>query len=442
MPTGVTYLSSSATFSATNTAPATDPLPAGFTLDPANGTLRFPVSYVNSDDNPHLFEVRIRARISTLASNGQGVQRANTSRFDSQSAPVLGTDLPTVTDSSTVTVVAPQITLTKSDDDADEIVEAGQVVTYTLRLVGTGGRPPAHDLWVVDCVPSGLTFGTFLDPHPGTASTVAGTGSNGCAAGTTRIAWNLPDSSTTAQLLRYTATVSPAAAGGQRYTNTATAKGSSLNDGKTDPLAPDNPLERVVTSSDTDTITVGTGTITKIADPDHLTIGERGTWSIQIHLNPNVNFYNASIIDQLPAAIVPGSVRLESATCDVVGPGPARSDPTALDPAPGPGGGTTIGWSFGDALSDPNPRASRSPTRRSWRDLPTVHRGDVVTNTAHAAWDLTPGAAPDLGHRHLRPALGGRQRERHGRRAGAQRRQDASTRPTGARGDLRLQPST
>ncbi len=141
MPTGITYLSSSATFSATNTAPATDPLPAGFTLDPANGTLRFPAGYTNDTDTPHLFEVRIRARVSTLASNAQGVPRTNTARFDSQSALILGTDLPTVTDTSVVTVVAPQITLTKSDDDADNVVEAGEVVTYSLRVVGTAGRP-------------------------------------------------------------------------------------------------------------------------------------------------------------------------------------------------------------------------------------------------------------------------------------------------------------
>ena len=74
-------------------------------------------------------------------------------------------------------------------------------------------------------MPNGLTFNAFLDPHPGTATTVAGDGTNGCAAGATRIAWNLPDSSTTAQLLRYTVTVSPLAVGGQQYTNTATARG-------------------------------------------------------------------------------------------------------------------------------------------------------------------------------------------------------------------------
>ena len=394
MPTGITYLSSSATFSASNTAPATDPLPPGFTLDQTDGSLHFPVSYTNNTDTPQLFEVLIRARISTLDTNTQGVQRTNTARFDSQSAATLGTDLPTVTGSSTVTVVEPEITLTKNDDDPDNVVEAGEVVTYTLRLVGTVGRPPAHDLWVVDCVPNGLTFNAFLDPHPGAASTIAGTGSNGCAAGTTRIAWLLPDSSTTAQILQYTATVSPAAAGGQRYTNTATATGSTLIDDKTDPLAPDNPLERVVTSSDTDTITVGSGTITKIADPEHLTIGERGTWSIQIHINPNVNFFNASIIDQLPVSIVPGSVRLESTTCDVLGPGTCTATPVALDPVAGPGTGTTIGWTFGDVLSNPSVREITITYSAITADLPTVHRGDVVTNTAHAAWNVVPGPAP------------------------------------------------
>ena len=208
------------------------------------------------------------------------------------------------------------------------------------------------------------------------------------------IAWNLPDSSTTAQVLRYTATVSPAAAGGQRYTNTATAKGSSLNDGKTDPLAPDNPLERFVTSSDTDTITVGSGTITKIADPESLTIGERGTWSIQIHLNPNVNFYNASIIDQLPGRDRPALVRDSSRR-------PATSWGPALARPPRPPSTRHLVQEQGRRSAGPWRRA-RQPElsgrddhllgRGRGRGRP--HRSDVVTNTAHAAWDLTPGAPP------------------------------------------------
>ena len=126
-----------------------------------------------------------------------------------------------------------------------------------------------------------------------------------------------------------------------------------------------------MTSSDTDTITVGTGTITKIADPDHLTIGERGTWSIQVRLNPNVNFYNASIIDQLPAGIVPGSVRLESATCDVLGPGTCTADP--IRAGPGRRARAAVRRSagpFGDALADPSPRVVTITYSAVVADLP------------------------------------------------------------------------
>ena len=394
MPTGVTYLSSTATFSATNTSPAVDPLPLGFVLNPANGTLTFPQSYVNNTDTPHLFQVQVRARVSTLAGNAQGIVRTNTSRFNSQSAPVLGVDLPVVTASSDIRVVAPQITLTKGDDDADNIVEAGQVVTYTLRVVGSNGRPPAHDLWVLDCVPNGTAFGGFVPGFPGTATAVAGTGANGCATGTTRIAWNLPNSSTTAQLLSYTATVSPLAAGNQTFTNTANASGSSLNDGKTDPLAPDNPLERVVRSAASDTVTVTSGLINKTADPKQLTVGERGTWSIQFTLNRNVNFFDAAIIDNLPLGIDPDSVRLESTSCQIVGGGTCSFDAVPLTPAPGPGGGTTIGWGVGDVLSNPSSRTVNLTYSAVVTDVPSVKRGVVLTNIAHGAWDLTDGTDP------------------------------------------------
>ena len=146
MPTGITYLSSTAGFSATNTSPATGPLPAGVTLDPANGNLTFPATYINDTNTPHLFEVQIRARVSTLASNTQGVGRVNTARFTSDTAEFGGEAVPPRTASSTVTVVAPQITLTKVDDDADNVVSASQMVTFTLRVDGrdrspTGARP-------------------------------------------------------------------------------------------------------------------------------------------------------------------------------------------------------------------------------------------------------------------------------------------------------------
>ena len=92
-------------------------------------------------------------------------------------------------------------------------------------------------------------------------------------------------------------------------------------------------------------------------------------------------------------------MRLESSTCDVAGGrAPAPSTPTALDPAPGPGAGTTIGWTFGDALSDPSARVVTITYSAVVADLPTVHRGDV--RHQHRPRGLGPhaGTAADLGH--------------------------------------------
>ena len=45
-------------------------------------------------------------------------------------------------------------------------------------------------------------------------------------------------------------------------------------------------------------------------------------------------------------------------------------------------------------LSDPSARVVTVTYSAIIADLPTLHRGDVVTNTAHAAWDLVPGPPP------------------------------------------------
>ena len=154
MPTGVTYLSSSATYSATQHRPGHRPAAGRFHPRPGQRHAALPGRATpTTTTTPTCSRSGSGPGSAPWPATPRACSGSTPSRFDSQSAPVLGTDLPTVTDRSTVTVVAPQITLTKGDDDADNVVEAGQVVTYTLRLVGTSGRPPAHDLWVVDCVP-------------------------------------------------------------------------------------------------------------------------------------------------------------------------------------------------------------------------------------------------------------------------------------------------
>ncbi len=399
MPTGLTFVSASAAFSATDTSPAVGPLPGGVTLNPLSGTLTFPATYTNPDATPHLFEVTIRARVSTLGSNTHNVTRTNTATFASATAASGGTALPNRTASSAMTVVAPLPTLAKTDDDADNVVVAGQQITYTLTATNTNGRPTLHDTWVVDCLPGALIFGSFVSGTGanGTPATDAGDGTNGCAAGTTRIRWNLPDLvAGTPRSISYTATVSPAAAAGAAYTNTATLTGGTLDDGKTDPLDADNPLERTYTATASDTVTVVGSSVLKSADPTSLTIGEEGTWTITQSIPANVNLYDAAIIDLLPRGIDVDSLRLDSIACTN-----ADTSPCTLPGGGSPltsqasGGGTTyVGWLLGDLLAEPQVRVVTLTYSAIVEDLAGIDRNDTLVNTAWGRWNLADGTDP------------------------------------------------
>jgi len=225
MPTGLTFVSATAAYSATGTAPALSPLPAGVTQNALTGALAFPATYSNNTATDQLFAVTIVARVSTLAGNTHGTLRTNTASFRSDTALSGGTAWTARTGTYGVTVVAPSPSLAKGDDTASKVVVAGQVVTFTLTADNLTGRPAAKDTVVVDCVPAGLTFGAYGVPSQGsTAVDVAGTGANGCAAGTRRLQWNV-GTLTAPQTLTYTATVDPASAGQTSYLNTAALTG-------------------------------------------------------------------------------------------------------------------------------------------------------------------------------------------------------------------------
>ena len=86
MPTGLTFVSATAAYSATGTAPALSPLPAGVTQNALTGALAFPATYSNNTATDQLFAVTIVARVSTLGTNLHGTLRTNTASFRSDTA--------------------------------------------------------------------------------------------------------------------------------------------------------------------------------------------------------------------------------------------------------------------------------------------------------------------------------------------------------------------
>ncbi len=182
---------------------------------------------------------------------------------------------------------------------------------------------------------------------------------------------------------------------GTAYTNTVTLSGSSLLDDKDGPTAPDNPNERVSTATDSSTVPiVGTG-ISKTVTPDRATIGEQATWRVSVVVPVDTSFYDASIIDQMPAGV--SDIAITGYTCAVLTAPPTECTltPVRLDDAPGPGGSTLIGWTFGDLAGLADQRIISVTYTGTVADVPGNVAGLALTNTATSKWNLTPNGPND-----------------------------------------------
>lgn len=392
LPTGVELLDSEVA-SSTDGEPPGAGVPTGFTFDSSTAQLTFPAAYTNGSDVEHLFVVTIRARVTTAGANTHGTVRTNTATFSSLRGP--DGDRVSSTATSEVQVVEPAPQIAKVDDAPSGVVVALQPIRYTLTAGNGGGRPPLHDAFVVDCVPEGMTVTAIDIPSSGTAAGNASDGSDGCAAGSTRIVWNVGDLAGGGQeTLSYTARVDADAVALSSYTNIATLTGSDLDDDKASVLDADNPLERVYTSSAQDSVTVAPAQVTKVVDESTATIGESRTYTVRLVVPRDVNFFDAAIIDQVPAGIDLDSISLTAATCTRADGVACSADAVRLDDAPGPDGSTLIGFGYGDQASSPSARTLTATYTAVVSDIGANARGAVLTNTVHAQWDLTDGPDP------------------------------------------------
>ncbi len=394
LPSGVSLVpgSPSWTFQPDAASDTTAAQPGGFS-QAANGDLTFPATWTNDTATDQRFAVQLTVLVSN--SGNHGATRTNTASFASTAGPG-GAALPARTDTAVFTLVAPSPTLTKQDDDADDVVVVGQEITYTLPARNAAGRPPLHDAFVVDCLPSGLEL-VAGSPTPGARDVSAGTGANGCPAGSTRIEWSLGDLGPGAVVpLTYRAVVSDTAGGSQQYTNTAELSGSTMDDDKVARADADRPTERTYSVPASRTLAVQPAAVGKEVEQPTYAIGETARWTVRVTLPSQVNFYDAAVIDQVPAGIDASTIALESATC-----AEADADPCTLPGAParladaaGPSGSTLAGWSLGDLLASPEQRVVTLVYTAEVADIVDNSRGDALVNSATLKWELADGAPP------------------------------------------------
>ncbi|MTV27381.1 isopeptide-forming domain-containing fimbrial protein [Nitriliruptoraceae bacterium ZYF776] len=359
------------------------------------GSLTFPATYRNDSASPQVFAVTVRAFVADGHSLTHGNTVTNTARFTSNQT-LGGAPVPPRTATSTVRYIEPAPRIVKAVTDVDgqaptgtpPQVDTASEVTYTLTVTNLGGRPISHDTVVVDCVPAGLDFDRY-ETTPAGVTTVAaepGDDANGCADGTTRLAWDLgavaPGDSVQ---LSYVVTVDPTVGGGAQYVNETEVTGYTL---------PENPEsgDRGDASDDDDAVVEVVGaTIDKTVAPATAAVGETVTYDVVVTLPADANFYDAAIVDQVPAGIA-----VSAATCT---PDAASVTCTAPDPATTDGGtAQSLTWSLGDVASAPTARTVTisytgtvvTTEASTPADLDPV-AGDQLVNTATLSWRTAPG---------------------------------------------------
>lgn len=344
----------------------------GFSIASATGALTFPALYINDTAFDQTFGVQLGAHIvgsSSLVDHPTTAPQVDTAKFTSATQP-------TITHSANVYVRTPNPTITKTV--APTAATAGQTVTYRLRAQNSASRPTAFDTVVTDCVPATLTFGAVQTTPPPVGSYPTSTTEPGCTG--TFITWTVGSLVAGADTsLYFTATIDPLAAGAATYDNTANLVAYSLGDPTTDRA------QQSLTS--TVRLTMPSATILKSVDVATATIGQNRNYTITVTIPANVNFYDAALIDTVPATLsIPAASDFTNVTMTCT-----YSDSTScVSDLPGwgttlPTSGTSHGWWLGDILSKPLVRTVT--VKYTGTVLTTAGAaGTQIQNTAAMRW--------------------------------------------------------
>ena len=271
----------------------------------AGGTVRLDRagSYTNAPSSGD--DTLVLTIVARVASGVAGNTITNQGQFSYLPDPAIGTTRVNV-NSSTIntTIVEPAITMTKNENDADDIVSPGDSLTYTLTINATSGtnRSPAHDLVIVDTIPAGLTVknggvdvldGGTVNPDGGIWNQTARTITWDVTTTAGKLSTIDPGSNTT---LSYAVEVDDPAVSGSIFTNNVTAAASSMLGAITG--------ERTTYSANaTDTVTAPQATIAKSVSPANATIGDTVTYTVDVTVPAGITTYDLTVLDTLPDGV-------------------------------------------------------------------------------------------------------------------------------------------
>jgi len=381
--------------------PGFDPL-APWLISDAGGTITVSTTgdfTVAPGAGDYLIRVAFTATVDDVASNvrnglirNRGIFRWRTSAGRNRSR----------SNNANVRLVEPYLTVSKTNNDADNVVDAGQVLTYTIAVLNDSSAvrvTSAFDVVVTDALPVGLTCADV--------SNISGGGT--CASST--IEWNATSDGALAELRRgasfvatFDTTLPSPIIADTVYMNTVTVGGSSLpgpTAGERDPSSPFGGIGSGYLATDTDTVTAPRSSITKMVTPGVQTVGEGVRYTVRVTIPGNVQQYDTTVIDMLPAGIATSlSGYTVSTACDMSGvPCAGIFDIVPVELTPN---GRTVGWFLGDQLAVPAvARVVTIVYDARVEDLPAVVDGLTLTNQANVYGNKTnklpgpPAVVPD-----------------------------------------------
>ncbi|MGO4105599.1 isopeptide-forming domain-containing fimbrial protein [Leifsonia sp. YAF41] len=342
-----------------------------FTFDSTTGKLTFPASYTNSTASGQTFTVRITVYMAADRWDDKTTLH-NQATFSSDSWNGAAT--------ADVIYREPAPAIVKTVDQSTDVT-AGANLTYTLTVTNPTGRPTSYETVVTDCVPAKLENVRNFLPSQGTVTT-DGT----CAGGGLKLLWNVGQVAANASItLQYTVTVSNTAVGSAAYDNTADLVGYTLPSLVGGVSTVNRRGER--TDDSTATVTIKGATLDKTVSPKLAPIGDIVTYTVNVELPARVNFFDASVIDTLPAGLTLTGTPTVSCT---IPDGTPCAAPTGATPLTGVG--QKIGWTMGDIVASNDIRTVTITYSAKLTNSTTTPVVAKPTNTAHVAWNKTdPG---------------------------------------------------
>jgi LPXTG-site transpeptidase (sortase) family protein len=267
LPLGMAYVDGSAVVDTTTDRTATAiPAPTISTSGANGGTVTFdfmgPIVIVDADPltEDDTFEITLQATLLNDVNNQTGGKLDNQVTVQADGGATLG-------DSATISIVEPDLNLTKSVDDATP--EPEQEITYTLDLAHTAiSTSDAYDVVIIDTLPAGLVFVADSATTPvgwsfsydGVANTVTFTGDLPLLTATAQFSYRavvdgatVPVSSTLTNIAEVDWTSLPGTAAEER--NGTDGSGGALNDyhGEAQQTVTFYSVELVITKSDNPT---------------------------------------------------------------------------------------------------------------------------------------------------------------------------------------------